>query len=71
MLFQDKFCSSYYEIHATCFDRITLIKQVRRCDSSAISISFPCTNSVTGRVKSRIYLVRTKVAIKWNEDINF
>ena len=52
------------------FERIALFKESRRCDALAILISFPCNNSVTGRVKSRIDLVRTKVAIKSKEAIN-
>ena len=52
------------------FEGIIFFMELRRLDASAILISFPCNNSITGRVKSRIYLVRTKVAIKSKEAIN-
>ena len=38
-----------------------------RCDESATSIAEPSSNSVTGRVKSRTCLVRTKAEIKSKE----
>ena len=45
-------------------------KKSRRYDTSAISISLPCMYSVTGRVKSRIDIVRTNVAVKLKEAID-
>ena len=44
-----------------------LFRDSIRCDQSATSVAGPCSNSVTGRVKSRPCLVRTNAEIKSKE----
>ena len=52
------------------FEWNTLFKESRAYDASDTSIFFPGIDSFTGRVKSRIDLVKTKVTIQSKEDNN-
>ena len=44
-----------------------LFRDLIKCDESATSISGPCSNFVTGRVKSRTLQVKTTAEIRSNQ----